>query len=482
MPELPDRPRDPRLIAAVVASALFMQNLDSTAVATALPAMAGDFGENPARMGAAVTSYLVALTVFIPASGWVAERFGARRVFMLAILVFVGASMLCGLAQNLPHLIGARILQGMGGAMMVPVGRLLLLRRVRKEELLTATTWLTMPALLGPLMGPPVGGLLTDAISWRAVFWLNLPVGALGLLLVWRLIPEVKPEDPGPLDATGLLLSGLFLAALMFGLETAGRGVVPTPVWLAAFAVALFLGTLTVRHSLNATRPAVDLRLLAIPTFGIPVASGTLFRVATGAIPFLVPLTLQVGFGVSASTSGLVALASALGAFGMKPLVRPLLRRFGFRRVLLWNGLLAAIGVAVGALFEPGWPLWLVFLVLLLGGVARSLQFTALNTLAYADVPAHRLAGATSLFGTIQQLSLALGVVVASAVLELSAHFADREAAAAPDFAVGFLVAGLAAALSLPGFARLRRDAGAEVSGHGAAATATASAPGKKGR
>jgi EmrB/QacA subfamily drug resistance transporter len=461
-----DRPRDPRLIAVVVASALFMQNLDSTAVATALPAMARDFGEVPARLGTAVTSYLVALTVFIPASGWVAERFGARRVFMAAILVFTLASALCGLAQGVGSMIAARVLQGMGGAMMVPVGRLLLLRRVKKEELITATTWLTMPAVVGPLLGPPLGGLLTDTFSWRAVFWINLPVGLLGIALVAALIPHSPPEDPGPADAPGLALSGICLALLMFGLETAGRGVVPGWAWMAALLGGLVFAALTARHSLNISRPAVELRLLAIPSFSVPVLAGTLFRIGAGAMPFLIALTLQVGFGISAAASGLVALASALGAFLMKPLVRQLLRRFGFRGMLAWNGVLAAAGVAVGALFTPTWPLWVIFVLLLLGGMSRSLQFTAMNALAYADVPPNRLAAATSLYGTMQQLSLALGVVVASTVLEFAAHLGGRGAATLADFHLAFLVTAGFTLLGALDVLRLRRDTGADVSGH----------------
>jgi EmrB/QacA subfamily drug resistance transporter len=460
------RSGDPRLTAVIVASAMFMQNLDSTVVATALPAMARDFGEPPLRMGVVITSYLVALTVFIPVSGWIADRFGARRVFMGAIAVFTLASALCGRADSLEGLVAARVLQGLGGAMMVPVGRLLMLRRVRKEELLTAMTWLTMPAMLGPVLGPPLGGFLTDAISWRAVFDINVPVGVLGLALVALFIPPVRAERPAPLDLTGLALTGVALAGVMFGVETWGRGIVPPGVAEAGVLLGLVAGALAWRHCRRVANPAVDLGLLRLPTLRAPVVAGTLFRMGTGGTPFLVALTLQVGFGRSASESGLVAFATAIGAFAMKPVARPVLRRFGFRATLAWNGVLAALATAAGALFAPSWPLAAVFAVLLVGGLVRSLQFTAYNTLAYADVPPARMSAATSLYGTVQQLSAALGIALASAALQASVALAGRTQAATADFSVGFLVAGLVALTSVPLVLRLPPDAGAQVSGH----------------
>ncbi|MBW8271144.1 MFS transporter [Caldovatus aquaticus] len=456
---------DPRLIASIVASALFMQNLDSAAVATALPAMARDLGEDPVRLGAAITAYLVALTVFIPLSGWVADRFGARRVFMAAIVVFTLASALCGRATGLGELVAARVLQGLGGAMMVPVGRLLLLRRVRKEEMLAAMTWLTMPGLLGPIAGPPLGGLVTETLGWRAIFLLNLPIGLLGLVLVAWKIPPVPPGDPGPPDGKGLALVGLALAFFMFGLETAGRGVLPAGAAEAGLALGLAFGLAAVRHCRRAARPALDLGLLAIPAFNKAVLAGSLFRIGAGATPFLVPLVLQLGFGKGPAQSGLVSLATALGALAMKPLARPILRRFGFRATLVGNAAVSAAGIAAGALFSAAWPLAAVFVVLALGGLARSLQFTALNTLAYAEVPQERLSAATRFFGTAQQLAPALGVVLATASLEASAALAGRHALAPADFAAGFAVAGLVALASAPFFARLPADAGADVTG-----------------
>ncbi|WP_256444358.1 MFS transporter [Siccirubricoccus sp. G192] len=454
------------MIAAIVASALFMQNLDSSAIATALPAMARDLGEEPARLGVAVTSYLVSLTVFIPFSGWVADRFGAKRVFMAAIVVFTLASLLCARSTGLGELVGARVLQGMGGAMMVPVARLLLLRQIRKDEMLSAMTWLTMPAMIGPISGPPLGGFLTDAFGWRSVFLINLPIGVIGLALVAWKIPRVPPADPGPPDRLGLLLLGLALALFMFGLETVGRGVVPRGLPVAGLVLGFGLGWAAVRHCRRVPRPALDFSLLRIPSFNMAALAGSLFRTGAGATPFLVPMLLQVGFGKSASQAGLVSFATALGALAMKPLAQPILRRFGFRRVLVGMALLSAAGIAICAAFTPAWPLTAIFLALALGGLFRSLQFTALNTLAFADLPMARLSAGTSFFGTLQQLAPALGVVLASATLEASAALAGRPAVAVADFAMGFLVAAGVVIASAPFFARLAPDAGEAVSGH----------------
>lgn len=458
--------RDPRTIAAIVASALFMQNLDASVVATALPSMARDLAVDPVHLSVAITSYLVALCVFIPVSGWVADRFGARRVFMVAIVVFTFASALVGLSQGLGSLVAARVLQGLGGAMMVPVGRLLLLRRVRKDELVTAMTWLTMPGLLGPVFGPPVGGLLTDAFSWRAVFWLNIPVGVIGLLLVWRFIPEVEKQDPGPLDARGLTLWGFALACLMAGLETVGRSIAPAPFAPAMLALGAFSAVLAVRHSRRAARPAVDLSLLRLQSFGASMGGGSLFRIGASTLPFLLPLKLQIVFGLSASASGMITFATALGAFTMKPLVRPLLKRFGFRAVLSVNAVLAAAGVAICAAFTPAWPLVAIFAVLAVGGLTRALQFTSLATLSYADVPQDKLAPATAMSGTMQQLGQALGVVLGSLSLEAAVWGTGAAAPGAREFGIAFLVAGAVVLSSLPSVLRLPRDAGSGVSGH----------------
>ena len=458
--------KDHRGVALIVASALFMQNLDSAVLATALPSMARDLNEDPARLGAAITSYLVALTVFIPFSAWIADRFGAKRVFMFAIVVFVLSSVLCGQAQGLGELVAFRVLQGLGGAMMVPVGRLLLLRGVAKKDMLSAMAWLTMPALLGPVTGPPLGGLLTDLFSWRAVFWINVPIGVIGFALVAWKIPRVESTRPGPPDVVGLALTGMALALAMFGLETVGRHVVPGWMSWLALLLGIISGWLAVRHCRRVPQPAVDLSLLRIATFRDPAFAGSIFRTGAGAVPFLIPVMLQIGFGMSATESGLVSFATALGAFAMKPLVRPLLKRTGFRAALMGNGVVAAAGIAALALLTPAWPAAAIFLLLAAGGLARSLQFTALNTLVFADVPTERMSRATALYGTLLQLTPALGVVLATATLEASRAASGRDALALVDFSTGFLVAAVVVVASVPLHARLAPDAGAEVSGH----------------
>lgn len=451
---------DPRVIAAIVASALFMQNLDSSVVATALPVMARDLEQPPLHLSAAITAYLVALTVFIPISGWVADRFGAKRVFMAAIAIFTLASVFCGLADGLGSLVAARVLQGFGGAMMVPVGRLLLLRKVRKEELLSATTWLTMPGLLGPLCGPPLGGFLTDAVSWRAVFWINLPVGVLGLLLVWRLIPQVEQREPPAPDLRGMALVGTALTLLMLGVETAGRGLMPRFVPEMAILLGFVLGWLAIRHCRQAINPAVDLALLSIPTFRAPAIAGSAFRLGAGAVPFLVPLSLQIGFGISASQSGMVSFASALGAFCMKPMARYALTWFSARGVLIWNTVVTALVMLVCGFFAPGWPLALVFLVLLLGGLSRSLHFTSMNALAFADVPPARLSAATAFYGTAQQAPQAVGVALAAGTMQAMLLLSGREFPEPIDFTVAFAVAALIVLAAAPLFAALPPEAG----------------------
>ncbi len=456
-----------RLTAVIVASALFMQNLDSTVIATALPAMARAFGADPVHMSAALTSYLLSLAVFIPASGWMADRFGARTVFRAAIAVFTLGSVLCGQASGLGFLIAARILQGMGGAMMVPVGRLLLLRAVAKTELVAAMAWLAVPAMIGPVIGPPLGGLMVSYASWRWIFYINVPIGIFGIIFVSLFIADVREDVPEKFDGRGLLLSGVCLAAIMAGLENLGRGVISAEASLGLIAAGLIAGLLYLRHARRCPRPVLDLTLFAIPSFGLSVASGTLFRIGVGAVPFLLPLMIQIGFGRSAAASGAITFAAAAGALVMKPATQRALKRFGFRQTLIWNGALAASLLGATAALRPTWPLAAIYALLLLGGLFRSLQFTAYNTLAYADIPRPRMSAATSLYSTIQQLSLTFGVAVGAAMLEVGQAIGGHATPTLGDFSWAFLAVAAASALGLIFAARLAPDVGAEMSGHG---------------
>jgi len=457
--------RNFRVVALVVATTLFMQNIDSTAIATALPAMARDLGVPPVHLSAAITSYLVAMTVFIPISGWVADRFGAKRVFMCAIVLFTTSSCCCALSGGLGWLILARVAQGASGAMMVPVGRLLLLRGVRRQDLLSATTWLAMPAMIGPIIGPPIGGFLTDTLSWRSIFWINLPIGILGVLMVWRLIPRADGARPPALDVPGTVLMGAAISAFMVGVETLGRGMMaPWLSWLA-IGSGLALFWLTVRHCRRVPNPAIDFSLLSIPTFHASTLTGSLFRCSAGAIPFLVPLTLQVGFGLSASRSGLITLASAVGAFSMRPMTQFFLQRFQVRQVLAGGSLAFGLVLAACAMLNADWSTVGVFCLLMFAGLARSLNFACMNALAYADIPPAKLSAATSFMGTAQQLPRAAGVALAAGVMHVSMLIGAREHAAHADFAWAFVTLAALVLTTVPLFAALAPEAGQGISG-----------------
>lgn len=462
-----------RLTAVIVAIALFMQNLDGTIVATALPAMAASFHADPIHMSLALTSYLLSLAVFIPASGWFADRFGSRTVFRVAILVFTIGSVLCGLSQSLGQLIAARIFQGIGGAMMVPVGRLLLLKSVRRRDMLAATSWLTMPALIGPIIGPPLGGLIVTYVSWRWTFDINLPIGVIGVVAVSLYVREVRdPEHAGRLDIAGLVWSGLAMALLMAGFETIGRGIISLRWSLACFAAGLVSAGLYWRHARRHEHPVLDLTLMKIETFANSTIAGSFFRVLAGSVPFLLPLMLQLGFGESAAKSGTITFAAAIGALAMKPLAQPILRRFGFRTAMIVFGLLSVIFTAACAAFRPGWPEVALDAVLLVGGVFRSLQFTALNTIAYADVPRSRMSAATSFYATFQQITLTLGISVAAGSLEFASALTGHANPTVGDYAWAFIIVSLIGLVSVPVCARLSAVAGEDVSGHHAAPAA----------
>ncbi len=457
--------RRTRLTALIVASALFMQNLDSTVIATALPTMARSFGAEPVHMSVALTAYLLSLAVFIPASGWIADRYGTRTVFRAAIVVFTIGSVLCGRAESLWFLVAARILQGVGGAMMVPVGRLVLLRTAAKSELVAAMAWLAVPALIGPVLGPPLGGFIVTYFSWRWIFDINVPIGLLGVVLVSLYVEDVRDPAAGRFDFRGLVLSAVALCGLLFGFEAAGHGVLP----LADSAALIGIGVLACfgywLHARRHPHPLLDFTLMRLPTFSISVIAGSLFRVAIGALPFLLPLMFQVGFGRTAAESGMITFASSAGAMVMKPAAQRALRWWGFRTVLTWNGLLSGVLLFLVAAFRPAWPIAWIYTVLLISGFFRSLQFTAFNTIAYADVSQDRMSAATSLYSTLQQLSLTLGITIGAAVLEGSTTLSGHAVPQPADFTVAFVAIAALALIAGPIALVLPPDAGAELSG-----------------
>ncbi|MGO9423734.1 DHA2 family efflux MFS transporter permease subunit [Roseiarcus sp.] len=456
-----------RTTALIIATALFMEQLDSTVLATALPTMARYFDVTPSHMSVALTSYLLSLAVLIPASGQIADRFGARTVFAGAIVVFTLSSVLCAQAQNLPMLVVARLLQGAGGAMMIPVGRLVLLRSVDRTDLVSAMSWFLVPGLIGPMLGPPVGGLIVTYLDWRWIFYINVPIGVLGVLLTWLFIQNTRPKTRTSFDAWGFALSGVSLACLLFGFETASRGIGETSLAIALIGAGLVSGAAYVAYALSRRRvtPILDLSLMRIKTFRVSVIAGSLSRITQGAQPFLLPLMMQLGFGMSAAQSGLLTFATALGAVMMKAAASPILRRFGFRTTLIWNGIFSSLLYATCAAFRQNWPHWSLFLVLAICGFSMSLQFTAYNTVAYDDVPPERTASANSFYTTFQQLMLSFGICTGALALTVSKTLAGRLHPSVGDFSTAFLIVTAISLLAAPVCLGYPRDAGAEMSG-----------------
>ncbi|MBR0553063.1 DHA2 family efflux MFS transporter permease subunit [Stakelama marina] len=453
------------LLPMIIGTALFMQTLDSTIIANALPQMARALGESAVTLNLAITSYLLAAAIFLPISAWVADRFGPKRVFRTAIIGFALSSLLCGLAQNLPMLIAARMLQGMAGAMMLPVGRLVLLRSVPKSELVQAMTWLTMPALLGPILGPPVGGFIVTFFSWRWIFFINIPMGILGAILVTIFLPDVREERPGKLDWTGFALTGLGLAGIVYGFDNLGRGALPT--WLVA---AMLIGgvaslALFVRHERRVDNPILDLSLLRVQTYAAGTVGGMFSRLVIGASPFLLALLLQLGFGLSAFAAGSLTFAGALGALVMKVVARPIIAWFGFRPILLGNAVIVAAMSAAYALFRAGTPHWVILGVLLVGGFFRSLHFTALNAMAYADIDAPQMSRASSLATMFQQMAQSIGVGLAAVLVHQAMLWRGSTELTAADISPAFAIVALVSLIGMAFYWRLPADAGAEVSG-----------------
>ena len=467
--ELPNAASSPplmsreRLVPLIVAVALFMENMDSTVIATSLPAIAADIGSSPLELKLAITSYLLALAIFIPASGWMADRFGARTIFRTAIAVFMIGSIGCALSHSLLHFVIARFLQGVGGAMMSPVGRLVLIRTVGKHKLIGAMALLTMPALVGPMLGPALGGFITTYASWHWIFLINIPIGLLGITLVSLFFENLRAEISEPFDLLGLVLIGLGVGGLAFGLTVIGIKLVPASVTVGLVAGGAMATLAYVVRARGMAAPVIDLTLFRLATFRAGVVGGFIFRIGAGALPFLLPLLMQLGFGMTPFQSGLVTLSTAVGAMMMKSAVPPILRRAGFRNVLTWNALVAAAMLAACAAFTHATPVPVMIAVLLAGGFFRSLQFTSVNVIAYAEVEPARMSRATSLVAVAQQLSQSVGVALGALALETVLRINGQTGLTAEDFPPAFLLVGLVSASSILLFARMPADAGAEM-------------------
>jgi EmrB/QacA subfamily drug resistance transporter len=457
--------QNPRILPLIIATALLMENIDSAVLSTSLPQIARDLGSDPIHLKLVLTTYLLALAIFIPASGWAADRFGARRVFRWAIVVFALGSVACGLSNNLWELVAARALQGIGGSMMTPVGRLIVLRGVPREGLVGALAWLTVPALMGPVIGPLLGGYITTFWDWRWIFWINIPIAVVGVVLAGRYVPDLREPTPKGFDGFGFLLLGPGLAGFLTGTTLLGLNLASPLVVGVLIVGGAGLTVGYILHALRVDAPLVDLRLLSLPTFRATITAGTLFRIGVGASPFLLPLMLQIGFGLTPFQSGALTFVSGLGAMVMKFAAQPILRRFGFRGVLVSNAVIAAAFVAAPAFFTVTMPWQIMMGVLFVGGLSRSLQFTSINAIAYADVTSERLSSATSFSAVMQQLTGTIGITLAAMMLELMGALRGVAATDLGNFPAVYAVIALMTLVSAVAFMRLSRDAGANMLG-----------------
>jgi EmrB/QacA subfamily drug resistance transporter len=463
---MPPKETNPRVLALIVASAIIMQQIDSTAITTALPQMAISLGTDPVRLSIAITAYLLSIAVFVPISGWASDRFGGRTVFRAAIGLFALASVCCAFSQNAIELTAARVLQGIGGAMMVPVGRLVLFRSVEKSKLIRTMAYLQVPAQLGPVLGPLMGGFITTYFSWRWIFLVNVPLGLIGVWLVTRYFDNPKEEHPRPMDWTGFLLTGASLSCIMYGIEAVGRGKGESELGLALLILGIALGVLAVRHLRRHPHPILDISIFRIPTFRAGIGAGSLFRAGAGPLTFLLPLLLQLIFGMTAFASGILTFATAAGAMSMKLTARPILQRFGFRRVMISNGIISAAAVAMCAFFTSETPALLMFVLLLVAGFFQSLQYTATQAISYADVPHAQMSTASSIASMTQQMSRGFGIAMMAGLLHLTLGWRGATELSLLDFHIAFSVAAAVALLGLAFSFPLEPHAAAEVSGH----------------
>ena len=456
-----------RNIALVVAAALFAQFLDGVIIVTALPQMARDYHVATLDVSIGVTIYMLAVTICIPAAAWLADTFGAKRVFLLSIAAFTLASLACGLAQDLGQFVVARALQGAGGAVLFPVGRILVLRSAQKSEIVSAIGLTIWPALFAPVLGPALGGFLTEYASWHWNFWINIPLGIANLVLVARIIPADREFRRRPFDSVGFILTGITLASLLYGFDALVQGTLPVLYAAALLALAAIVGVAAIVWLLRREHPLIDLQTLQIRTFAATDArAGVIIRIGINAAPFLLPLMFQIGFGLDAFQAGALVVAYFIGNLAAKTVTTPTLRRFGFRSVLVVNGLLAGLSTAACGLLAPATPYAAIVAILFIAGATRSMQFTALATLAFADVDADRRSSATTISSMSQQLSMVFGVAVAAGCLNLFQMWRGAPALGLADFHAALFLVGAVICLASLYFLILTRDAGAEVSGH----------------
>lgn len=453
-----------RIVPLVLAIALFMEQMDSNVISTSLPAIAADIGTSPIALKLALTAYLVSLAVFIPVSGWMADRFGAKNVFRAAIAIFVVGSLACAASNSLAAFVVARFLQGMGGAMMTPVGRLVLVRSTPRSELVSAMAWLTIPAMVGPLVGPPVGGFITTFFSWHWIFLINVPIGVIGIWFATRFLPDNDERIIKRLDWPGFFLSGIAMSGVVFGLSVVSLPALPPVIGVVTVVIGLACSVLYIFHARRVSDPLLNLKLFDNQVFRSAVFGGSVFRLGIGAIPFLLPLMFQLGFGMTPFQSGMMTFVSAIGAISMKFGAKRVFSLFGFRRTLMYGSLISAAFIAANGLFFPETPYGLIIGLLLISGFFRSLFFTGVNALAFAEIPDAKTSQATPITAVAQQVSIALGVAMAGGILEISTALRGAPLQLA-DFHTGFFVVAAISATAFFWFAKLAPDAGHELSG-----------------
>jgi len=461
--------RSPLYVTTLIAGAFFMENLDGTIIATALPQMARSFHVGAVNLNIGMTAYLLTLAVFIPISGWIADRFGSRTIFAAAIATFTLASLLCGASHTLTQFTLMRILQGIGGAMMVPVGRLIVLRSTPKEQLTQAIAYITWPGLTALVLGPPLGGFITTYASWHWIFFLNLPLGIIALILTLLWVENTRIDERHPFDWLTFLLAGIASTGAVYAMEKLGGEGAHWQLPASILALSALSGVLAILNARrNPTTSLIDLESMKLKTYALSVYGASSFRVAVSVLPFLLPLMFQIAFGLNAFHSGLYLLALFGGDLSMKAFVIPALRRFGFRRIIMVNGIITAASIALCALLSPATPVAVIITILFFHGACRSMEFTCMTTLAYTEIRPEKMSRANGFLSAVIQLSMGMGVAVGAITLRLVSH-AHGHSASLPqlrDFHVAILFMAILALGPVLDSLGLAPNAGATTSGH----------------
>ncbi|MHA6692025.1 MFS transporter [Devosia sp. A449] len=449
-----------RIVPLILATALFMENMDATVIATSLAAIADDLGTDPISLKLALTAYLVALAIFVPISSWMADRFGSRNVFRIAMVVFVLGSIACAFSDSLLAFVVARFIQGMGGAMMTPIARLVLVRATPRHQLVHAMAWLTIPGLIGPIAGPPFGGFLTTYLSWHWIFLINVPIGIVGVVLVGLFLPETQRNAPRAIDLPGFFLAGTAFALFAFGTAVISLPALPPIIGVIATAIGIGIGVLYARHALTGDNPLLDLRLFRLPYFRSAVVAGAAFRLGQGATPFLFPLMLQLAFGMTPFESGMVTFAGAVGAIIAKFFATWIFKSIGFKTSLVISTAVSALGILAMGLYTPETPIPLILSVLVFTGFWNSTFWTGSSAFVFADVE-DKDAGQANVINQVSgQLTMALGIAVGGGVLEAANALRGGGELILSDFHAAFFVVGAICAISTVMFLRLPKDAG----------------------